>query len=437
MQKEPLQPHEVAYDIRLRKIGAPKPEKASSVTYLHMLRRFSRNARLCLISAAVVSLVFGGIYAVLLNLYLLRLGHGPAFVGLVNGAGGLAFAVFSLPGGLLGSRIGARAVMLWSLLLAVVGFGILPFAEFMPHQKTFLVVSYALGSLGLFIYVINSHPFLIGTTKPEERSYALSLQAAFWPIFGFIGSLLGGFLPGVFAHLLHYPPNHPAVYRYPLLFASLLLLPALGVVSATREDNRVRQPRTGRAPWPLMAAMGLTILLQLAAEYTMRTFFNVYMDARLGVSTAMIGSVTGIAQLMAGAASLATPMCRNRLGMERVIIWGGLGMAASMLPMIFIPRWWAASLSLLCITAITAMRRPSSIEFHQSLVPVMWRATMAGAMGMFGGLGAMTVSTGGGYVIAAFGYRSLFVTATMLTALGSLVFWAYFRTPRWEYARAK
>ena len=54
-------------------------------TYLQRVRLFSHDARLFLISSALVRLtVYGGIYAVLLNPYLLRLGSGPQFIGLVN-----------------------------------------------------------------------------------------------------------------------------------------------------------------------------------------------------------------------------------------------------------------------------------------------------------------------------------------------------------------
>jgi len=78
-----------------------------STTYLSAFRLFSRDARLYLMTAALFGFtVFGGIYAVLLNLYLLRLGYGPQFVGLINGTGQLAFAIFCLPAGALGRRWG-------------------------------------------------------------------------------------------------------------------------------------------------------------------------------------------------------------------------------------------------------------------------------------------------------------------------------------------
>ena len=63
-------------------------------TYIHTLRLFNRDVRLYLISAALIGFTFLGIYAVLFNLYLLRLGYGPEFIGTVNGVSQLGFALF-------------------------------------------------------------------------------------------------------------------------------------------------------------------------------------------------------------------------------------------------------------------------------------------------------------------------------------------------------
>ena len=66
-------------------------------TYLQKLHLFSRDVRLYLSTAVLIGLSYFGIQAVLFNLYLLRLGYGPEFIGLVNAAGAVAFSVFCLP----------------------------------------------------------------------------------------------------------------------------------------------------------------------------------------------------------------------------------------------------------------------------------------------------------------------------------------------------
>jgi MFS family permease len=85
-------------------------------SYVHTLRLFSRDIRLYLISFALFAFtIFGGIYTVLLNLYLLRLGYGPEFIGLVNAVGLLALALFFLPAGAITRRWGLRRAMIAGL----------------------------------------------------------------------------------------------------------------------------------------------------------------------------------------------------------------------------------------------------------------------------------------------------------------------------------
>ena len=51
--------------------------------YLRILSGFSRDGRLYLLASALLGLTYwGGIASVLANLYLLRLGYGPEFIGL-------------------------------------------------------------------------------------------------------------------------------------------------------------------------------------------------------------------------------------------------------------------------------------------------------------------------------------------------------------------
>ena len=65
--------------------------------YLQALRLLHRDVRLFLFASAFVGFTYFGIYTLLLNLYLLRLGYGPAQIGLINGAGPLAMAIGGLP----------------------------------------------------------------------------------------------------------------------------------------------------------------------------------------------------------------------------------------------------------------------------------------------------------------------------------------------------
>ena len=65
------------------------------VRYFQKLGLISRDEWLCLVSWTVLGFAYFGIYPVLFNLYLLRLGYGFEFVGLINGLGMIAFTIFA------------------------------------------------------------------------------------------------------------------------------------------------------------------------------------------------------------------------------------------------------------------------------------------------------------------------------------------------------
>ena len=106
--------------------------------------------------------IFGGIYTVLLNLYLLRLGYGPQLIGQVNAAGAISFALLSMPAGLIGNHLGSRHSMIIGVGLSALGFGLLPLGEFVAptSRMPWIMATYAFGVLGNTLFLVNSIPFL-------------------------------------------------------------------------------------------------------------------------------------------------------------------------------------------------------------------------------------------------------------------------------------
>ena len=93
---------------------------------------FHRDVRLYLISTAAMGFSYLGVYSLLFNLYLLRLGYGPESVGLVNGVGSLTYALSALPAGALGRRWGSRRTMIAGTSLTVVALGLVPLTDLLP-----------------------------------------------------------------------------------------------------------------------------------------------------------------------------------------------------------------------------------------------------------------------------------------------------------------
>lgn len=411
--------------------------------YWQMLRLFSRDVCLFLVSAALVSFAWDGVRAVLFNLYLLRLGYGPESVGLINGVGALAFALFCLPAGAMGTRWGSRTMLIVGASVLAAGFWLLPLADFLAGAwcTAWLLATSVLIYLGFALYLVNGLPFMMGATGPKERYHVFSVHSALLPLAGFIGSLVAGVLPGTFATLLGVSLEQAAPYRFPLWLAALLLVPGVMALLPTRavggSNARASAPsaplaRTSRAPYGLIVVIALIMALRFGGRGTVVTFFNVYLDDGLGISTALIGALSATSQLLSVLAALVAPLLMARWGTPRTIFWGTMGMALAVLPLALVPHWASAGLGLVGSTALFSTSVGPIRVFSQELVAPRWRATMASAFMMGAGLAFSSVSLLGGYVIVALGYRTLFLVATGLAAAGALLFWSCFRGPRGE-----
>ena len=373
----------------------------------------------------------------LLNLYLLRLGYGAEFIGVVSAAAWLAWGAVSLPAGALGGRWGVRRTMIAGVVLSAVGRGLLPLAELLPDpiQSGWIVAAFALGNLGTATWVVSFAPYLIGATGGQERDHVFSVFFALVSLFSFAGSVVAGLLPGLFATALGVSLDQPSPYRYPLFVAVALMVPGIWALLLTTRKGVAERPHAAAAgashlPFAVIALMALVYLLRSAGEGVILTFFNVYLDAGMHVSTALIGTVVASGQLLSIPTALAVPLLMARLGKGRTIVLGLFGMALGLLPVALIPHWIAASLGFAGFSAMLSVINSAFYVFSQEAVSPDWRPAMSGALTTAQGVSLSALALGGGYAITAIGYRSPFLIAAGLTMAGAFVFWSVFLRAR-------
>ena len=399
-----------------------------------MVRGFNRDMRLYLLADGLSGFtVDGGIYAVIFNLYLLRLGYREPFIGSVNGLGLLAYGVFSLAAGWLGSRFSTRKLIGIGLGVMALGCAALPCAEFVAPDRrgVWLMATYVFTNLGLAFHTTNGAPFLTEISLVKERPYFYSMVATSWSLAGFAGNLIGGLLPALFAALLSTSLTEAAPYRYALWLTPLLLLPA-AVGMFTMRAVTVK-PQTGALQQLTLATGGATKIGMLALVrflFVMATgavliFLNMYLDKDLDAGAAGIGLLLGAGRLFAAGASLFAPILAARWSKPNLILGAAAGAAVSLLPLILFAHTGAAALSFVGVMTLMAIRVPTYAAYAMEAVPPGRRALMSGASEMANGLGFAVIGLGGGQVISAFGYRPLFLLSAGLTLVGVWLFARY------------
>ena len=406
----------------------------SATSYLHLLRNSSRNVRLYFITASLIGFTLEGGHALLFNLYLLRLGYGPEFIGLINGIGMCAFASCSLPAGRLTQRWGCRRMMLTGLILIIVGYGLLLLVELEPGmwRNSWLIATHAVIAVGAAVYFVNTAPFLMNATNGKERNHVFSAYAAIGSLAGFTGNLAGGILPTFLSLILEVPLSHPAPYRWALLIATLLLLPAILIVRATTSDSPPKrsvgkQFEGGSSRFSLILLLSFIRMLTITSLAVVHFFFNVYLDAELNVSIAHIGLILAIGRLLAVPAALVIPILTSRWGNGGASLWSSLGSAISLIPLALIPQWSAASRGFVAVMVLASIRYPTFMIYTMEVVSPEQRGIASGAGEMAAGVSFAFMALSGGYLITALGYHSLFLTGAIFTGIGTFIFWLNFR----------
>ena len=416
----------------------------------HALHQFHSDVYRYLMAAGLVGFSYFGFVTVLLNLYLLRLGYGTDFIGLVNGSTALAFAASSLPAGALGSRLGMRRTAVTGMVCLAAGMTLTPLAGLLPAtpaRDVAIIAARLLSGTGFSLYLVNAYPYLVAATSARDRPYAFAVLAALPPVTGFAGSLVAGALPAWIAARLGMEMANPIPFAVVLVLAGVILLPAPRILAGTQDlkPSRRRRPERarrraadGKRPaeatiYLLIFFLGSTALLRTAGEGAARSFFNVYLELDLAASTSRIGLLVAFSQLVAGPAALCAPALAARAGKVPVIVVTTACTALSLVIMALVPHWAAAGIGFTLTIGLRSITQSVSSVVHMEIVPASWRGVTSGVVSMAMGLGFTSMSLGGGYLIPMMGFTGLYLLSAVVMAASAVIFWYYFRVPQGEY----
>jgi MFS family permease len=401
-----------------------------------ILRTLNGSIRRYLIVWALISFSYFGIQSVLLNLYLLRLGFGPAFIGMLTASGQLIWGVAALPAGAFGRRAGLRAALVAGSAFMASAMGALLVVEALPRAvwSIWLFGSWALLWVGAALTTVNSTPYLMHVSTDEERNHAFVAQGAVMGLAAFVGSLAAGVLPQLLVSVVGGSLDQPAPYRYALWLVPLVYVGGTAVWAGARPVRPMAETATSddaAKPIGLLIFFGLVVFLQTAGEGAVRTFFNVYLDGDLGVSTAWIGTIFGLSQLLSLAIALVAPQLLGRWGTARIFTLSIVGIAVTMVPIALFPHWLPAILGYMGMMTALAVNGPARNIFSQEIVAPRWRTTTSAIATIGLALGWSGAAAAGGYMSAQAGFRSLFLVSAVLAFAAAVLLLGY------AYARSK
>ena len=432
--------------------------------YIRNFGRFQRNARLYLISNAL-SGVTVGIILVLYNLYLVSLGYGADFIGLVLFVGTVGAGIAIFPAGVCVDRFGGKLIMIWSnLAIGVVGAG-----QILFRQPLLLLCSgFVAGVAAAFLLVVNA-PYLTNNSTPAERSHLFSLNIVLGLGTTVLGEVLGGALPvwlRTFPWLMAPLPApltwllasqiQPRSYQLALLTAGILAGPSLIPVFLLSDDRPViasiagaKQPqrlpfiqnmyasftkwwqivRTIQPRVILSGSLFMLILVQLLIGLGAGLFipyFNIYFVQHFKASPALFGVIDGGANAINALLVLLAPLLALRVGKINTItitrlvsipllLTIGLTNSLPLAATLYLFRQGMMDMSIgvfqvFSMEAVPVQRRGLANSLYQTCYQVAW---------------AITVPLGG-FVIVHKGFAPVFIAGAVLYILATATLWLRF-----------
>ncbi|MBB6097305.1 MFS family permease [Deinobacterium chartae] len=274
-----------------------------------------------------------------LNFYLQALGIGAGMQGLLNALPAWTLVLAGLPAAALARRVSfARTIQLGSALSLL---GLLGIA--LSTQPLTLILFGIVQGVGSTFLMVSTSPFMAAHSRPEERITLFSLQMALMTTAGFLGNLLGGQMPGLYAESFGGTPRDLEAIRSALLAGAALqvvgLLPVLWLrpgAQARGEGAKRRPVQDPRTMWRLLLP---NLLVGVGAGLTI-PYLNLFVEGKFGVPFAQLGTLFAWTSLATAVTVLIQPALVRRYGELKtiLIVQGGslpflvmLGFAPSLL----------------------------------------------------------------------------------------------------------
>jgi len=193
----------------------------------------------------------------------------------------------------------------------------------------------------------------------------------------------------------------------------------------SRQDS---QERSGNpAPLALLAFIGLLAFLSSLSDGALRTFFTVYLDSQLGMAPSTIGSVLGLAQLLPIGAALAVPFLANRLGTGYALTISLVGIAIFLAALAATTLVWVVMVMYIIVVPMQTITNTTRGIFGQEIVSARWRTSSQSIAVIGGALGWALAGIGGGALIQASGFATLYFVCALSALLAAGLLFGYLR----------
>jgi MFS family permease len=287
--------------------------------YLAVFKAFGPNARNFLLLTFLLSFA-QSIFALVFNLYILKLGYTRDFLGTLGAIPSLTVAALAIPLAVFIGSVPARKVLLASLALSLAAMaGMALFTGRLP-----LMFFSVLAGASAALLAITAFPLMARNSSEKERQHLFSFQFAASMLAGFAGSLASGWLTGFCASVLAGGDESAAAYRATMLAACALLM-AAGLPAIKIKEQPLPAGKSGGSAFSGLALGPAFIVLapQLAIAFgagMIMPYLNVFFKSGFDLHISSLGFYMSLIPLAMAAGALVGPWLVTKIGRVKAMI---------------------------------------------------------------------------------------------------------------------
>jgi MFS family permease len=392
--------------------------------YIRTVSGFHKNVKLLLLRSFVICL-YTGIYGILFNLYVLNLGYGADFLGLVLSAQVLASSAMSIPAGVLCDRFDKKKLMIISGLLSTLA--AVPLYLF-SSPWTLLLFS-IMGGIFVSISSVTLTPLLAGNCRKNDTVHVFSANASISWIASVLGCALGGILPGMWGLL-----SGLRMDGLQLTLLSSVILLAMGLVILLpikeKEGAKCRCSTFSLKDIrlsPDVIKFTITSLTFGVASGMIVPYFNVYFTRALHVGVFEVGIASAVAGVVMILGLVTTPYLTSRIGKVRSAVVTKIFSAPFLMLMALTESFLVAAAAYVAYMFFINMAGPATTSFQMEQIKPKEQGFAVGMM-MTGNYVAVSASTYlSGLLISKGNYIIPFLVTCAAYVVTAFLLYHYFK----------
>jgi MFS family permease len=388
--------------------------------YIRSMCGFNKNVRLFLAQTFITG-IYSGIYGVVFNLYVLRMGFDTGFLGLLLSVTLLASALASIPAGMLCDRFNHKAILVIFGFLSIVT--MLPL--FVSSSPAILLVSAAVSGIFSQISLVCATPFLTENCEKGVLTHVFSASSALSWAASVIGFIAGGLLP----YLWPYLPVSGDKYRLTMLF-SLMLLAAGWTMLLFLKMNKHAVHHSSRPPINLRASpvvwkFTLICVIIGAGSGMIVPYFNVYFTQIVHASVFGTGLVFAVASMFMVAGFIAIPWLSGKIGRARSAVLTQIASLPFLILLAITSSFLVASVAYIMRMFLMNMSAPATTSLQMEVIRPEERGYAVGLMSMGQSFAIAASTYASGLLMAGNNYTLPFTITCLsyITAAGLMYYY--------------